>query len=62
MLLEEHERLRQQWDAIKNYVIGLTGISIGLADITNIAQAIAAVGGAILVMWQLYDRFKKKRK
>lgn len=47
-------------DAVKNYVIGVAGISVGLTEITNVAQAIAAVGGAILVIVQIYKLFKKR--
>lgn len=43
----------------KNYAVGVLGISISLVDITNMAQAIGAVCGALLVAIQLYKQLKK---
>lgn len=52
---------QQQWEPVKNYVVGFAGISIGITDITNFFQAIAAIGGAILVIHQVYRTFWKKK-
>jgi len=52
--------LREQYEPIKNYVIGIAGFSIGITDITNIAQAVAAIGGAALVLLQLWKQLRKK--
>lgn len=51
-----HDRM----EAVKNYLIGLLGISISVADITTFAQAIGAVCGAVLVAIQLYRTVRKK--
>ena len=50
----------EKTQATANIVIGVGGVTIGLQDITNIAQAIAAVGGAILVVYQCWRTFRKK--
>lgn len=47
-------------EAAKNIVVGVAGMSIGLSDITSVAQTIAAVGGAILVLVQIYKLIRKK--
>lgn len=52
--------IQQHIDPVKNYAIGVAGITIGLADVTNFFQALAAIGGAILVLHQVYKTFKKK--
>ena len=52
---------QQHWEPARNYIIGMAGISIGITDITNFFQAIAAIGGAILVMHQVYRTFWKKK-
>jgi len=43
--------------ATKNYLFGFGGLGLSLADITGIAQTIAAVAGAVLVCRQLYRDF-----
>lgn len=50
----------EQAQQIKNYGMGFLGISVTLADVTDTAQAIAAIAGAILVCRQLYKDIKKK--
>jgi len=52
---------QQHGEAVRNFAIGFAGMSIGLVDITNFFQAIAAIGGAILVMHQLYKTFWRKK-
>lgn len=46
-------------EPVKNYTIGIFGITISLIDITTVAQTIAAVCGAILVVIQLYKQLRK---
>lgn len=48
------------WEPVKNYAVGVAGMTVGLTDITNFFQAIAAIGGAILVLIQLYKQLRKK--
>lgn len=46
-------------EPVKNYAVGIFGISISMVDITTAAQAIGAVCGALLVVVQLYKQLKK---
>ena len=59
--MQNHEHAQTKLEAGFNWAIGIGGITIGLQDITHIAQAIAAVGGAIIVLVQLYRMVRKKR-
>ena len=55
-MMEQH----QQWEPAKNYAIGVAGMSIGLADVTNFFQAVGIIAGAILVCIQLYRSLTKR--
>ena len=59
--MQNHEQAQTKLEAGINWAIGIGGITIGLQDITHIAQAIAAVGGAFIVLVQLY-RMVRRRK
>lgn len=58
-MLLEHSPLKEHFEALKNFFLGMAGISIGLQDITNVCQAITVIGGAMLVLIQLYKLLKK---
>ena len=60
-MLQHHEQAQSKVEIAANFALGFGGITIGLQDITNIAQAIAAVAGAVLVCIQLYRTLRKKK-
>jgi hypothetical protein len=56
--MQHHEHV-SNLERLKNYIFGGAGMAISLADITGVFQCIAAIGGAILVLRQLYRDWKK---
>lgn len=46
-------------EPIKNYATGIIGMTISMADITNVFQLIGAAAGAVLVCLQLWRTLRK---
>lgn len=47
-------------EAVGNVTIGILGVTIGLADVTNFFQSVGIIAGSLLVCLQLYRALKKK--